>query len=148
MNDVSLLFSKLIPLGCGMDIILIRHIFSVDTIFDMASVIFAEEMSQDLSRLSLSLFPILTCLCIQRSDTGITCSKRFDQIPSKQHVKKFGLLSLLIVIYPYMKVGIWFVEFFFLLLTLNKILISYLKKVHRKYFLMVISFEISKIKEI
>ena len=43
-----------------MDIILIKHIFSVDTIFDMASVIFAEEMSQDLSRsrlrsLSLSL---------------------------------------------------------------------------------------------
>ena len=54
MNVVSLLFSKLIPLGCGMDNILIRHIFSVDTIFDMASVIFAEEMSQDLSRLSLS----------------------------------------------------------------------------------------------
>ena len=96
MNLVSLLFSKLIPLGCGMDIILIRHIFSVDTIFDMASVIFAEEMSQDLFHSS----PLsLTCLCIQRSDTGITCSKRFDQIPSKQHVKKFGLLSLLIVIY-------------------------------------------------
>ena len=111
MNDVSLLFSKLIPLGCGMDIILIRHIFSVDTIFDMASVIFAEEMSQDLFHSSpLSL---LTCLCIQRSDTGITCSKRFDQIPSKQHVKKFGLLSTLIVIYPYMKVGIWFIELFF-----------------------------------
>ena len=134
MNVVSLLFSKLIPLGCGMDIILIRHIFSVDTIFDMASVIFAEEMSQDLSRLSLSLFPILTCLCIQRSDTGITCSKRFDQIPSKQHVKKFGPLSALSYV--------WRILFSF---YINTILVG--KNAPRKYFLMELSFKRFTIKD-
>ena len=70
MNDVSLLFSKLIPLGCGMDITLIRHIFSVDTIFDMASVIFAEEMSQDLFHSSpLSLFPKSSHVYVFRDPT-------------------------------------------------------------------------------